>query len=80
MRWFISIFLLLCLTSCEAAWWEASGARKQKAQADFWEARAKIAQQYQRCLEKYQDDPAKAKEVCVVYNQALVQLDVQGVK
>lgn len=51
--------------------------RIYRAEADLAESRAKIAQQYQQCLARYENDPEKLRSVCVVYNQALLQLDVR---
>lgn len=43
-------------------------------------AKAEIAEAWARCLARYENDPEKLKSVCAVYNQALLQLDVKGMK
>ena len=65
---------LLALGGCDMG--IDSSLRLQKADADFAESRARVANLYLRCLEKYQEEPVKAKEACAVYNQALLQLHV----
>ena len=54
--------------------------RRIKSDADIAEQRAAIMKLYRGCLEKYQDDPAKAKANCEHYTQALYSLDVRGMK
>ena len=61
--------------------------RQEKSRADIAEEmatimkeRAAIMKLYRGCLEKYQDDPAKAKANCEHYTQALYSLDVRGMK
>jgi hypothetical protein len=54
--------------------------RQAKSEADIAEQRAAIMKLYRGCLEKYQDDPAKAKVNCEHYTQALYSLDVRGMK
>jgi hypothetical protein len=48
--------------------------------ADIAEQQAAILKLYRGCLEKYQDDPAKAKANCEHYTQALHSVDVRGMK
>jgi len=50
------------------------------ANADLLEERAAITKLYRKCLEKYQDDPDKAKSQCEHYTQSLRALDVRGHK
>ena len=54
--------------------------RRNKSTVDIAEERAAIMKLYRGCLEKYQDDPAKAKANCEHYTQALYSLDVRGMK
>ena len=54
--------------------------RRIKSDADIAEQRAAIMKLYRGCLEKNQDDPAKAKANCEHYTQALYSLDVRGMK
>ena len=50
--------------------------RVKKATADLNEEKAALLHAYRLCLEKYQDQPPKAKEVCAVYTQQLRELEV----
>jgi len=54
--------------------------RHNKSNADIAEERAAIMKLYRGCLEKYQDDPVKAKANCEHYTQALYSVDVRGIK
>lgn len=54
--------------------------RHIKSNADIAEEQAAIMKLYRGCLEKYRDDPAKAKANCEHYTQALYSLDVRGMK
>ena len=54
--------------------------RRIKSDADIAEQRAAIMKLYRGCLEKYQDDPVKAKANCEHYTQALYSVDVRGIK
>ena len=54
--------------------------RRIKSDADIAEQRAAIMKLYRGCLEKYQDDPVKAKANCEHYTQALYSVDVRGMK
>ncbi|WP_455387927.1 hypothetical protein [Petrachloros mirabilis] len=50
--------------------------RVKKTTADLKEEQAALLHDYRVCLEKYQDDPPKAKELCGPYTQRLRQLDI----
>ena len=50
--------------------------RVKKATADLKEEQAELLHAYRLCLEKYQDDPPKAKEFCGPYTQRLRELEV----
>jgi len=50
--------------------------RVKKATADLKEEQAALLHDYRVCLDKYQDDPPKAKELCGPYTQRLRQLDI----
>ncbi len=54
--------------------------RQIRSNADIAEHRAAIMKLYRGCLEKHQDDPAKAKVNCEHYTQALYSVDVRGMK
>lgn len=50
--------------------------RVKKATADLREEQAELLHAYRLCLEKYQDEPPKAKEFCGPYTQRLRELEV----
>ncbi len=50
--------------------------RVKKATADLNEERADLLHAYRLCLEKYQDQPPKAKEICAAYTQQLREIEV----
>jgi len=50
--------------------------RVKKATADLKQEQAELLHAYRLCLEKYQDDPPKAKEFCGPYTQRLRELEV----
>ncbi len=50
--------------------------RVKKATADLKEEQAELLHAYRSCLEKYQDDPPKAKEMCGPYTQRLREIEV----
>jgi hypothetical protein len=50
--------------------------RVKKATADLKEEQAELLHDYRLCLEKYQDDPLKSKEMCAPYTQRLREIEV----
>jgi len=52
--------------------------RQRKANADLTGEAAGIVKAYRLCLQKYEAEPAKAKENCAVYTQALHEIEVKG--
>ncbi len=50
--------------------------RVKKATADLREEQADLLHDYRLCLEKYQDDPPKSKEMCGPYTQRLREIEV----
>jgi len=50
--------------------------RVKKATADLSEEKADLLHDYRLCLEKYQDDPPKSKELCAPYTQRLREIEV----
>jgi len=50
--------------------------RVKRATADLKEEQAALLRDYRLCLEKYQDDPPKAKEFCGPYTQRLRELEI----
>ncbi|HXX76491.1 MAG TPA: hypothetical protein VEI50_15280 [Nitrospiraceae bacterium] len=51
--------------------------RVLKSTADIQDEKAELLRAYRLCLEKYQDDPPKAKELCGPYTQALREIEVK---
>ena len=81
MRILVIVGLCIAMNGC---YWlidrEISDTNRAKASADIAEQQASIIKLYRGCLEKYQDDPAKAKANCEHYTQALHSVDVRGMK
>jgi hypothetical protein len=50
--------------------------RVKKTTADLKEEQAALLHDYRLCLEKYQDDPPKAKDLCGPYTQRLREIEV----
>ncbi len=48
--------------------------RQRKADADMRQETADLMKQYRLCMEKYENDPMKAKEYCSAYGDALRQV------
>ena len=73
---------LLILVGIGVTLWGTGGCqyyeefRVKKATADLKEEQAQLLHAYRLCLEKYQDDPPKAKEFCGPYTQRLRELEV----
>ena len=73
---------LLVSLAISAALWALGGCqyyedyRVKKATADLKEEQAELLHAYRLCLEKYQDDPPKAKEYCGPYTQRLRELEI----
>jgi DnaJ-domain-containing protein 1 len=51
--------------------------RVLKSTADIQDEKAELLKAYRLCLEKYQDDAAKAKELCGPYTQSLREIEVK---
>ena len=75
MRTLVIVGLCLAMGGCGTPGWDHG-----RAMADIAEQQAAILKLYRGCLEKYQDDPAKAKANCEHYTQALHSVDVRGMK
>jgi hypothetical protein len=75
MRILVIVGLLLSLSGCFTPEYKVGYAK-----AAVLEEQAAILKLYRGCLEKYQDDPAKAKANCEHYTQALHSVDVRGMK
>jgi hypothetical protein len=50
--------------------------RVKKTAADLKEEQAALLHDYRLCLEKYQDEPPKAKEMCAPYTQRLREIEM----
>jgi hypothetical protein len=50
--------------------------RVKKTTADLKEEQAALLHDYRLCLEKYQDEPPKAKELCGPYTQRLREIEI----
>jgi hypothetical protein len=50
---------------------------QRKADTAVRQETANILKAYRICLQKYEDDPAKAKEHCAVYTQALHEIELK---
>ena len=50
--------------------------RVKKTTADLKEEQAHLLHDYRLCIEKYQDQPPKAKEMCAPYTQRLREIEV----
>ena len=48
--------------------------RLKKTQADVQGERAELMRAYRECVQKYEDDPRKAREYCSAYTQSLERL------
>lgn len=59
--------VLMALSSC--VYYEEF--RQRKADADIRQETAELMRQYRHCVEKYETDPAKARENCSLYADAL---------
>ena len=82
MRILVIVGLCIAMNGCVVPAWEQvqADADHAKANAVIAEQRAAIIKLYRGCLEKYQDDPEKAKQNCEHYTQALYSVDVRGMK
>ena len=79
----ILVVVWLCMATSGCYWWieqELVHTDRLKSEAEIAKERAAIMKLYRGCLEKYQDDPVKAKANCEHYTQALYSLDVRGMK
>ena len=64
--------VLIGLTGCQ--YYEEF--RVKKTTADLREEQANLLRDCRLCLEKYQDEPSKAKEMCAPYTQRLREIEV----
>ena len=66
---------LILLTSVGCHYYEDY--RMKKSTADIQDEKAELLRAYRQCLERYQDDPPKAKELCGPYTQSLREIEVK---
>lgn len=66
---------LILLTSVGCLYYEDY--RMKKSTADIQDEKAELLRAYRQCLEKYQDVPPKAKELCGPYTQSLREIEVK---
>jgi len=66
---------LILLTSVGCHYYEDY--RMKKSTADIQDEKAELLRAYRQCLEKYQDDPPKAKELCGPSTQSLREIEVK---
>ena len=75
MRDLVSVLLgLILCTIVGCQYYEEY--RVKKTTADLKEEQAQLLHDYRLCLEKYQDDPPKAKEYCAPYTRRLRELEI----
>ena len=65
------VFLLTGLAGCQ--YYEEY--RNTKGEADIKEEKAELLKAHRLCLQKYEGDPAAAKERCAPYTQAIQDFD-----
>lgn len=79
----ILVIVGLCMATSGCYWiveQELADTDRRKSQAEIAKEQAAIIKLYRGCLEKFQDDPVKAKANCEHYTQALYSVDVRGMK
>jgi len=52
--------------------------QQRKADTEVRQETANLLKAYRLCLQKYENDPTKAKENCSVYTQALHEIEIKG--
>ena len=52
--------------------------RIMKGTADVKQEQAELMRAYRLCLQKYENDPPKAREHCAPYTQSLREIDVKS--
>ena len=57
---------------------ECQAYHQRKADTEVRQETANIMKAYRTCLQKYEDDPSKAKEYCSVYTRALHEIEIKG--
>ena len=80
MRILLIVWLCTAMSGCFALDQQIAYADRLKFEAEIAKEQSAIIKLYRGCLEKYQDDPVKAKANCEHYTQALHSVDVRGMK
>ena len=80
MRILLIVWLCTAMSGCFVLDREIAYADHAKFEAEIAKEQSAIIKLYRGCLEKYQDDPVKAKANCEHYTQALHSVDVRGMK
>ena len=57
---------------------ECQAYKQRKADAELRQESAELVKAYRLCLQKYENDPEKAKAHCSVYTQALHVIEIKG--
>ena len=52
--------------------------RLKQTKSDVQEERAELMKAYRLCLQKYENDPQKSRDVCAPYTQSLRDMDVRS--
>ncbi len=70
----VFIFVLNGLAGCQ--YYEEY--RNMRGEADIKEEKAELLKAHRLCLQKYEGDPAAAKERCAPYTQAIQDFEKRG--
>jgi hypothetical protein len=68
------------LAGCASACAEAECSKAASERARLNQELAQFVKAYRVCLQKYEGDPDKAREICAVYTQALSAMEQKGLK
>jgi len=68
------------LAGCAGACAETECTKAAGDRARLQQELAQFVKAYRVCLQKYEGDPEKSKEICSVYTQALAAMEQKGLK
>lgn len=78
---FLPLALALAgLAGCASPCAEAECSKIASDRARLHQELAQFVKAYRLCLQKYEGDPEKSKEICAVYTQALATMEQKGLK
>jgi len=78
---FLPLALALAgLAGCASPGAEAERSKMASEHARLQQELAQFVKAYRLCLQKYEGDPEKSKEICAVYPQALEAMERKGLK